>query len=294
MSDLLGENDAAAHAFLRDLVADPDFEFPDGHQAVWFGASDALRSSAVPGWSAAARARYARDHGRPGFSWDAGAWLYLVAAHGDGEDLAWVVAQYDLARERPGEAIAALGAAPPALARDALIREIRREPLREGVWDAITLLAERAPAEAFAVLHAMVTADSPRFPNSQSEVLRSWARTAPEVALDEVRARIHALAGAGQGVRALITPVQVLADRGQEVSEFADLIGSAGRELRRLVDEEGRADGTGPYYAIEYHRVAQTPENLAALEYAVQVLGPERAGGCSSILEKARARSEWK
>jgi hypothetical protein len=108
-----------------------------------------------------------------------------------------------------------------------------------------------------------------------------------------VRSRIHALE-AKLPARQAIPAVQALADRREDVSEFAALIATCGRELRRLVDEQQAADGTGPFYAIQYHEVAQSPENLAALEYAIQRLGKDRTRGCQNVLAEIRARSEWK
>ncbi|NUN51738.1 MAG: hypothetical protein HUU06_02975, partial [Planctomycetaceae bacterium] len=169
-----------------------------------------------------------------------------------------------------------------------------RQPPREGIWDAISLLGRRSPADAFAVLQAIVAEDLSLSHPDRGEILRSWARRAPGDALGEVRARIHAMAGAGSPAADLAPLVQVLADRGQDLSEFAGLLSSIGRELRRLVDEERRADGTGPYYAIEYNPVARTPDNLASLEYAIQVLGEGETRGCRKVLAEARAKSDWK
>jgi hypothetical protein len=290
---LFRSRDPEAHRALRDLVADPGFDFPDARYANWFGGSDELRSSAIPGWAAAARARYDRDARKPGFTWDAGSWLYLVAAHADAEDVAWIASRYDVALERPGEAMAALGWAPPRLAREALLAEVLRQPPRDGLWDAISRLAERSPVDAYGVLEAVVAGDT-LASFDRGEVLRAWVRYAPATRLGEVRARILAMAAASPCPWELMTPVQALADREEGTGEFAFVIGSAGVELRRLVEAEHRADGTGPYYAIEYHRIAQTPENLASLEYAIQVLGPERTRGCQKVLAEARARSEWK
>ena len=294
LRSLISSRDPEAHRALRDLVADPDFEFPDGAYANRFGGSGDLRASATAGWADAARARYSRDARKPGFTWDAGSWLYLVASHGDAEDVAWIAAQYDAALERPDRAIAALGWAPPRLSREALLREVHRQPPRDGIGEAINALQERSPVDAFAVLDEIVRSDASLANFDRGETLRAWVGSAPESGLGAVRARILAMAAASPRPWDLMTAVQALADRGEGTREFAHAIGSAGVELRRLVEEERRADGTGPYYAIEYHRVAQTPENLASLEYAIQVLGAESTRGCQKILAEARAKSDWK
>lgn len=294
LRNLLHSDDAQAHEAVRNLIADPGFDFPDPAHALWCGTARALQASAVPGLAAAARARYERDARRPGRSWDGHAWLHLLAAQADAADLAWIADQYDLAPERHGEVVAALGVARPDLAREAIGREIRRGQRRDGIWEAIGHLQERSPADAFALLDEIVASDAPFPHHDAGEVFRAWVRCAPKDRLPEVRSRIHALAAAGRQVRELITPVQALADRNESVTEFATIVAAAGRDLRRLVDEEKRADGTGPFYAIEYHEVAHTPENLAALEYAIEQLGKDRTHGCQNVLAEIRGRSAWK
>ena len=292
---LTQSDDPAAHAALIRLLADPTFEFPEPRSAFAFADSPALRASRTEGWVAAARSRWERDHDRPGWSWDSHVWLKVVAAHGDATDLAWVADQYDRARERQSEAIAALGLARPDLAREAIQREMRRQPLRrgDGVWGAIDQLRKRSAPDAFLLLDEALA--GPRVPiyHETGEVLRAWVQCAPDARLPQVRWRIHELATSDLGLGAL-NAVQTLADRGADVSDFGDFIASAGRELRRLVDEEKEADGTGPFYAIQYHKVAQTPANVAALEYAVQQLGKERAKGCADVLAQIRGNPDWK
>lgn len=301
---LVGSDDAQAHTALQALIADPDFEFPDSHHAIWCGDSAALQKSTLPGWAAAARKRYERDGRRPGRSWDAPAWLHLLAAHADAADLTWIADQFDTATERQSEVIAALGFAPPALARDAILRELSRpRPADEdrrtahgrggGIWRAVEILSGRSSADAFAVLDVIVKSDA-QTAHDANEVRRKWVQMAPKDRLADVRSQIRSMAAGGLSVRELMPPIQALSDRSEDISEFDALIARAGQELRRLVDEKEQADGTGPYYAIEYHKVAQTSENLAALEYAIQRLGQDRTRGCQKILAEARSRSDWK
>lgn len=293
---LLYSEEVQAADAVEELVADLEFEFPESGHALWFEHALQRKKSIQPSatMAAAARVRYERDSARPSRSWDAHGWLKLAAAHGEAADLEWIAAQYDLAKERRDEAVVALAFARPDLARDALLKEARRQPRARAFDRAMEVLAARAPAEAFAVFEETLRAgELPGDPAGAADLLARWAATAPTERIPQVRSRIAAMASS-LPARSIVAPIQALASRGEDTREFEHVISSIGRELRRLVDEQKQADGTGPYYAIEYHEVAQTPENLAALQYAIDTLGEDRTRGCRQVLDRIRERSSWK
>jgi hypothetical protein len=131
------------------------------------------------------------------------------------------------------------------------------------------------------------------------DIARLWVKTAGA----EHRGRVLERVAAAQGLPAQIAFVRVVqmltgADGAPPVAPgIGDVIAAPGRALRALavahpapVEE---LDASSATYAIEYNRVAWTPENVAAMEYAATVL-TDRAEHLRKVIELVRRNAAWK